>query len=199
MSTVTCPHCSQNAAAGPFCEHCGMALPTMAPTSPHVVTDARNIQTSAARDLMTAELTKKIKNASNSLIAVGLLSWLMGGVVYLIMQGTKQPEAVKALQIAIAIQGGMGAAFIGLYFWSRKNPLPATLTGFIIYLTLVIINVVSTAIQRASDKSAGSGIGGFGIGWLDIVILAFLVSGVKASLDCREINRQRNASATPLQ
>jgi hypothetical protein len=72
--------------------------------------------------------------------------------------------------------------------------LPATIVGLILYSTIIVLNVVNTmAAINASGQAAGNGIGGIGVGWIDILIIVLLVRGIQAALTQR---RLLNSQAT---
>src|SRR5205085_7720892 len=100
------------------------------------------------------------------------------------------PEMLKIILIAQFIVGG---TFIGLYFWARTAPLPASIVGLVIYITLVVLNVISSIsqIRENGGRGTGTGIGGIGIGWLDLLIMAFLAQGIQAGVKHRKLLAQQ--------
>ena len=85
----------------------------------------------------------------------------------------------------------IAAIFWGLFIWSRKQPLPAAIVGLVLYATLVVVNIVTTISNAASNHGTATqnyGIGNTGIGWIDIVIMAVLVQAISAGLKYRKMN-----------
>jgi hypothetical protein len=193
MTTIanSCPHCSaENSPGAAFCGSCGKAMP-MRGSGPRVVNADQLPASSAGVKLVGDELSKKTRKAANTLLIVGILQWVVGvGVVLLIastapggLGAIPMPRLVGALLPALI----SGAAFLGLYFWARISPLPATIVGVVIYCTLVAINVAVTVGNMGNNGGRGGGLGGIGIGWLDIIIIAVLAQGVSAAVQQRKL------------
>jgi len=183
--TVTCPHCrAANPAGSAFCESCGKALPTAAPTGPRVVSADQLPASAGATRMVSDELVKQQKSASTALIAVGIIAAL-AGVVMFVLSNNVRGEAKSTLQVVGAVQLGLAVIFVGLYIWSRKSPLPASIAGLCVYGTMVVINVAvrMTQISRGGDAAAG----GIGVGILDIIIIAVLVRAILAGLKHRRL------------
>lgn len=187
---VMCPHCSaQNPAGVAFCESCGKAMPRGMPGGPRVLAADEVPTSSAATKLVGDELNTQTKSAANALLIVGIIQIVVGGVVTaLLVAASNRSSAVRLnLPLLLATTIGIGLIFIGLYFWARRSPLPATVVGLVIYGTLVAINVVSAISNMSERGPGGNGIGGLGIGWLDIVIIAILARGIGAALRQRRL------------
>jgi peptidoglycan/LPS O-acetylase OafA/YrhL len=185
MSTsITCPHCgAPNVSGAQFCESCGKALPSAAATGPRVVSADALPQTALGHQLVTGELAKTQKNASTALLVVAIIASAVAGILIAVAQSN--PGASQALPpVVMAIQVGVALIFWGLWAWSRKAPLPATIVGLVVYATLVVLNVIAATSQMAqsNERRPANGIGGLGIGWLDIVVLVVLGKGIEAGV-----------------
>lgn len=177
---MTCPHCgASNPAGSAFCESCGKALPPPIPTGPRVVTGAALPGSAAGHELVTDQLKKQVKRASTTLLVVGILQLVCGMSVVALLAQSRGITPAMATVIAVA-QLVVGGVFFGLYFWARHSPLPATIAGLVVYVTLVALNVFNALTQIGDGPR--SGFGGIGIGLLDIVIIAFLAQGIQAAL-----------------
>ena len=189
MSTLACPHCGADYESGSaFCESCGKALPLANGGGPRVVTAASLPATAAGADMLGDQLQKHTKRAANTLLAVGIVQLVIGGVLIAVMSSSRTID-VDAVKLLLVIQAVVATVFIALSFWARRSPLPASIIGLVLYGTLVVINVV-TALSNASaggEREPGRGIGGLGIGWLDIVIMIFLARGIQAALENRKL------------
>jgi hypothetical protein len=201
LSAVTCPHCSApNESGAAFCASCGKALPQSS-AGPRVVTADNANSSAAAMKLVGDELQKKTKSAANTLLAVGILQWVVGGGIVMLQvsnAGGMRAVPTPALLGAILPVAIIGSAFIGLYFWARVAPLPATIVGMVIYCTLVVINMVAAGAAAAQNPGERrGGFGGLGIGCLDIVIIAMLVQGIQAALKRRKLLAAQAANLMP--
>ena len=184
MSTVTCPHCQTiNTQGNAFCQSCGMALPQTS-GGPRVVTGEAMPATAAGQTLLAEQLTKQTRQVFWVLLAVGLIQMTCGAILVVALQKV-QGAASAALPVLLIAQFIVAAGFIGLAIWSRKNPLPAAIVGLVVYCTLVGLNVIYSVSQLGQGKAGG--IGGIGIGWLDIVIIVVLAKGIQAAIKHRKL------------
>src|SRR3982751_2208343 len=134
MPAITCPHCgAANPSGAAFCESCGKALPSAAPSGPRVVTGDMLPTSAAGTALVTDELVKQQKQASTALLVVAVLQMVCGAIAVVIISNVNNRGGAAATPVAgtavllLAIQLGVAAIFFGLYFWSRKSPLPASI------------------------------------------------------------------------
>src|SRR5688500_2844048 len=179
--SVSCPHCgASNPVGAAFCESCGKALPAAVSSGPRVVPADALPQTAVGHRMVGVELAKQQKKASPALLIVGIIQ-ITCGAIALVALSKAAPGAIPP--IVFVIQLAVAATFFGLYFWSRRSPLPATIVGLILYVTLVVINVVSS-ISELSQNPDGprTGFGGLGIGLIDIIIIVILAQAISAGL-----------------
>lgn len=199
-NTIACPHCGRyNPVPSSFCQYCGKALPAPLPTGPRVVGAGEFAATAAGQKLQADELHKQSKKATGALLAVAIIQTIAGlvfvGLQHFLNNTTTAAAPLNLMVIAIS-EFIIAIIFWGLYFWARKMPLPAAIVGLVIYATLVVINIITTAEARASHPNAtGSGIGGIGVGWLDVVIIAILARAISAGMTHRKLLQQGSESA----
>jgi hypothetical protein len=185
-----------NPSGGTFCESCGKALPPPVPSTPRVVHTGAMPMTAAGQQFVSDDLTKQTKRAANMLLVVAILQLVCGALIVVILSNAL-PKGRKSgnVPVFIIVQLGVAALFFGLYFWARRSPLPACIVGLVVYCTLVVINMIN-AISNLAHTQANQptrGIGGLGIGWLDIVIIALLAQGISAGLKHRRLVAQQGA------
>jgi heme A synthase len=150
------------------------------------IVNAESMPVSAAgQSLVGDELKKNMKRAAYTLLAVGIIQMTVGAVVAVILGNAPgaPPEMVYALLIA---QFLVGAVFLGLYFWARRAPLPATIVGVVVYGTLLALNILAS-VSGAATGGRREGPRGLGIGCLDIVLIAFLIQGIQAALKYKRL------------
>ena len=188
---MTCPHCGALTSAGAYCESCGKALPSAAPMGPRVVGADAMPTSLAGQKLMGDELKKLMNRAAYTLLAVGLLQVTCGAVAAAFVsnqQANIPPELMGTLKLLFIVQFLAAGLFVGLFFWARMGaPLAASIVGLVVYATFVGLNIVASVSQFKQAGRQGTGIGGIGIGWLDIVVIAFLVQGIQAGLKYKKI------------
>src|SRR5262249_11751498 len=145
--------------------------------------------TTAASKLMGEELTRQTKSSGTALLVVSIIQMVVSGVIFMVLMNSPRFRMGQVnMPILVASTFGVALIFLALYFWSRRSPLPAITVGLVVYGTLVVLNVVISLSSIANNGPRGTGIGGCGIGWLDIVILAILGRGISAALQQRKLS-----------
>src|SRR4051812_37845973 len=101
QSEMPCIHCgAPNPAGAAFCGSCGKALPVSA-SGPKVLTGNEMPTSAAGAKLVSEELTKQMKSAANTLLAVGILQWILGGgMVWLISSSGRIPQNQLTIMFA---------------------------------------------------------------------------------------------------
>jgi len=186
---AACPHCGdENSAGAQFCGSCGKAMPIQSSGGPRVVKGAAFATTTAGQKLQSDELAKTAKKASGALLAVAIIQTVIVAAL-LGLANVNHRLDVMLRNPAVLGLGGCAFVFWVLFFWARKQPLPAAIVGLVLYLTLVAINVVTSVSQMSADGGRGTrgGFGGIGIGWLDIVIIAVLAKAITAGSQYRKL------------
>jgi hypothetical protein len=87
----------------------------------------------------------------------------------------------RALLIALALNLGLAAAFMGLWFWARRNPLGAILVGLGLFLaihTLAFVLDPTTLLSGIIVK---------------VAVVVFLLIGLRAAVIDRSLRRQAEA------
>lgn len=180
-----CPHCQATVAdTALYCDQCGNAV-RVEPGFPRFVDGGKQFATSAAGQTLQAEqLLTQAKSAFGALLAVGLLTILCGGILFAAAdslnpaQSQIEPGASRAI---LLITGVLGSIFIACAFWARKQPLPASITGITIYITIELIG----AIQNPALVIQG---------WpFKIIIIAILVRAIQAGLMHRRLSARMEA------
>ena len=206
MTQVTnnCPHCgAANAYGAAFCQNCGKGLPPALPTGPRVVGVDQAALTDAGFKLQTEELHKQAKKAAGVLLAIAILQFVVGGFLYLALSNAPQRgNIVFDPTMMLVSTVGVGIVYLGLFFWARRNPLPAAIVGLLVYLTLTVADIVAIA-GMARDAGGQGGSGGYGsssssgppmsIPWLKIIIVIILVQAIQAGLKHRKLLQQQRA------
>lgn len=167
-----------NPAGAAFCESCGKALPTTN-TGPRVLGAGDMPVTRAGGALVGEELQKQMKRASIALLIVAILQTLMGPVL-LMVEKTKQEKANPGMvyevsPLGYAIVFGIAAIFWALFFWARKAPLPAAITGLVVFISLHLVDAVMDPTQLARGIC------------MKIFVIVALVQAIQAALKYRQL------------
>jgi hypothetical protein len=193
VATQPCPHCgTPNPVGSTFCARCGKALPAAATSGgPRVLGKDDIAATAAGQKLQGDELHKQAKKASGALLAVAIIGTAAPVITYMIV---KNSRGMELNSVVFGIMVAVAAIFWGLWVWSRSQPLPAAIVGLALYGTLVAINVFTAVSNMSQNEGRGAGgIGGIGIGWLDIIIMAVLVQAIQAGSKYRKLMAQQSA------
>lgn len=88
----------------------------------------------------------------------------------------------SAVLLVFGVHYGLAAVMIGLYFWSRRAPLPAILTALALYLVLLVLGAVL-------DPAAA---------FKGLLIKAFVIAGLFAGLKAALAERAQGDPRGPL-
>jgi hypothetical protein len=170
QQTVACPACATQASAGEaFCTTCGY---------PFEGTEQEQRYFISARDLKAIDLEaaeKQIKRASNALFFIGGLTFVFGFVFY----ATAAPSEKMAILITNVI---LAAIYAALGFWCKSKPLTAIISGFSLYVLIIIINAVVSPLTIVSGII------------FKIVIIGFFIRGVKAAIEADKLSKELNVN-----
>ena len=133
---ASCPHCAApNSGAAKFCTACGKAMPAAAPGSPRVLKQAYFAASSAGQSLQLDELRKQSRRAVLTLGWLAGIQLVIGGILLVVSQ-VAPPQARHEVLVLGAVLGCIGLAFTALAFWARRSPLPAAITGLVLFVSL---------------------------------------------------------------
>ena len=177
IGQITCPHCgAANPSTGTFCESCGKALPSAVSSSPRVTSSAAGFAgTDAGRSLQGAELEKQAKKAAGALLAVAVIQSVFGAIVVFALMPNNVPAQTR--NIVMVSVFGIAAVFFALYFWARKQPLPASIVGLVVFVTLHVLDAIAdpAALLRGII--------------MKVIIIAILVNAIQAGVKYRQLQR----------
>lgn len=182
---LQCPHCqSTQSAAGRLCSNCGIALPNATNPFPPIAGSSNSAIGQVADQLKASHLRKQMRGASVPLFALAALQLLVGGIVFglstVATQGQGQQAAdVQALGIGILV---IGSVFLGLGFWARKAPMPAALTGLVLYIALLVFD----GVLEPANIHRGL--------LIKVIIILALVKSVSAGMKYRELRSQMRSA-----
>jgi hypothetical protein len=196
-----CPHCgTDNSPGATICASCGKALLGQA-TAPQILSASALPTTEAGAVMVSAELKKQMRTASWILLIVGLIQIAVGSVLLAAVWkrlATATPDSAARFYALEGLQFGFAILFVGMFFWARFQPLAATVSGLCLYCLLVLVNMINAASAAASAGSSGNAPHSFGIGCLDILIIALLAKGVSAANTYRKLRRTSSTGGFPV-
>ncbi len=154
---IKCSQCGmENAMIAQFCEGCRASFAAI------------QEQLRAADEEEADLLRRQAKKASSWMFAVAVLA-VIGTVAPSISAGE---EALIAALIGGSV---IGALFMGLGFWARRNPLAASITG------LVLLSVLWIADAVMDPRFIYRGI------VIKVILVVVLVRAIRASLRHRQL------------
>jgi hypothetical protein len=158
-----CSNCSNEITFGDiFCTQCGF------PENGSEEEKSLFLNKKGQAGIDLQQLKKKVKSAKNTLIAISVMS-VIGGIVF----GIKA-ESYLVLGIMLVVAG----IFFGLSVYCKKKPLPALLTGTLLYLTLLILDAFAdpTTIYQGIIVKA--------------IILVFLFKGISSANEAKNLMKR---------
>ncbi len=198
MSTAVCPHCAvTNDMAGDFCASCGLALPSVAPTGPRIITRKGTATTIAGQKLQSGELLNTTRRAARSLLSIGIIN-LAFGALYIFMivtlYGGNLQRVTPAFLASTAAMLTAGALYMAMFWWANYNPLAATLVGLGVYLLRWVVDIwIQTTLVSSTSTNQN-----YNYGIVRIFMVIYLIRGVGAGWKHRQLEKQQYASSQPI-
>jgi hypothetical protein len=126
------------------------------------------------RNLEQSKNTRQVAEGRNTLKWVGILNLVLGVIFYLSLTSTLSghKEALRLVQMILFVAYFLPAViFLGLYFWAKKNPLPATIAGLVVYVSFQIAGFAMNPEIAANL-----------LGWVfRIMIIGALAKGIQSA------------------
>jgi hypothetical protein len=180
MSDATCPACNAPLDAGAaYCARCGAAI----------AAEPRPVPT-------------QVRKASKWLLALSIIFVLFGtGYGLYVRSQAEKARAVlddRAESDTLTVEGKtwtvaelrkqidrevwwmfganyfLAAVMLGLFFWSRRAPFPAMVTGLCVYLAVIVLNAV------IDPKTLYQGI------LIKALFISAMIAGIKAAMEERD-------------
>jgi hypothetical protein len=151
-----------------FCDGCGYPLKGTEQEQKYFISvrDAKEI------DLESA--LKKIKRAGH------VLYWVAGGTLLmgLIIAFTSTvPEERANLLIVNTI---LAAVYAGLGFWSQKKPFAGIISGFALYMIILILNAIINPLSIASGII------------IKIIFIGYFINGIRSVIEAEKLKKELN-------
>lgn len=162
-----CIHCGQgNTAGAAFCHSCGKALPLY--TTPRIIEDGSFAESSVGQSMQLELLAKQASTAWKALLAVAIIQTL-GAIAFTALLMKELGPIVPVITFGIAL------TFWALCIWARRNPLPASVCGMIVFVTLIALDAIADPTQLVR-------------GWLlKIIVISVLAKAISAGIKHREL------------
>lgn len=190
MPASICPHCSApNANPGKFCASCGRALPSPVKVAPRVISGKAKVfaQSEAGQAMQIDELAKQAKSASQILIVLGALSCTFGLLLTLVGLAADSNPREGEPTPQFTIVGITLLVFSAIYFslgaWAKSSPLPATITGLVLYTSFAVVDLISAPVAATPSLV------------VKVIIIAALARSVSAGVKHRELLRRARQRA----
>ncbi|MEO6976950.1 MAG: zinc ribbon domain-containing protein [Mucilaginibacter sp.] len=153
-----------------FCQSCGYPLKG---------TDQEQKDFRLQHDFRNIDLfafNSKIKKASNALYYLSGIFVVSGLIIYFINPNAENAVAVLITNLILAM------LFLALGGYSKKKPLACIISGLCLYTIIVILNAIVDPITIVRGII------------FKIVVIGFLINGLKSALEVEKIKKENNLS-----
>lgn len=166
---VKCAACKCDAAVDDaFCTHCGY------PFSGSKDEQNKFLSNRRLKKANLDEANKKVRQASNALFIVGVLTAAFGFMFYVM---TVNPESAKSILIANLV---LAVIYAALGVWCRVKPLAATISALSVFALITIINAIVSPISIISGML------------LKVILIGVFITGIKSALKAEKLKKELN-------
>ena len=160
-----------------------MALPAEVRVDPRVVRDGA-ATTPPGQALQVALMERKRGVAFYGLLAVAIVQTLGAVLLPLVVlavvidHGPAPGEGANEVALLAAVLAVVAFIFWGLWWWSRTNPLAASIAGLVLYVTLLLVGLALDPMESLSGLP------------MTLPLVAVLVAAVVDGVKQRQIRNQ---------
>jgi hypothetical protein len=162
-----CPFCEETVIAGDaFCQHCGYPLKGTEEEQNTFRTER------LLKEGKLVDIDTKVRTASIIMYVLAGLYLLFGIVTFPFVAEEDSPGAVLLINLIVS------GLYAGLGYWCRAQPVPAIISGLILYAVVTVLNAVidpSTLLKGIIIK---------------IFIIAFLIKGLISAYEAQRIKKE---------
>jgi hypothetical protein len=133
------------------------------------------------------ELRRRAKKAEIAILAVAIIQTIVGIVTFVV---ASRGPAHRQTMLLVVGAFAVAAVFWGLFAWAQNQPLPAAIIGLVVYGTLLGLNVTLSIARMSHGARGNAGIGGLGVGWVDVLVISALVRAIAAGAAHRKLLQQ---------
>jgi hypothetical protein len=126
--------------------------------------------------MQESQLSAQSGKGSGALLTVAILQFVVGVIFYFAARSAPAGTAAQMTFASFFVMG-IGVVFFILYFWSRRQPLPANITGLVLYILMHLGDALldPTALSR-----------GF---IFKIIIISVLIRAIAAGMNHRALRQ----------
>jgi predicted nucleic acid-binding Zn ribbon protein len=128
------------------------------------------------RNIDIASFGAKVKKASNALYYLSGIFVISGLIIYFSNQNAENAVGVLITNLILAM------VFLALGGYSKKKPLACIISGLCLYAIIVILNAIVDPISIVRGII------------FKIVVIGFLINGLKSALEIEKIKKENNLS-----
>lgn len=141
MSAVACERCEAvPEAADVYCRGCGWAIPFES-SGLTMIGKGKLASTPAGRVVQLGEARRLVRTASRSLFAIGILQLAFLALLVVLFY-TMSPTASGLSPVPLITMGSLACSFFVLGVWAWRSPLPATIVGLCLYISMWIVDIM---------------------------------------------------------
>ena len=172
-NSITCKNCKSEGLDLNlnFCPNCGYPIN-------EDDTEMKRFMVKKQRDKTELEKGEKaVKTARIMLYILSGLNLLIGLIFY----------ALEQTELIVLLAGIIGALiYFGLALWSKKNPVPAILSGFFVYLIFVALNAIG------DPETLYRGI------LIKVLIVIGFIYGIQGAINSERIKKEQSAEKSKI-
>jgi hypothetical protein len=168
-TSTTCYVCEKQPSSDDlFCSNCGYPL--------QGTEDEQNdfVSNWNFKHFELEEMNRKVQKATNSLYVLAGLSFISAFIFYGIASEGSNPMPVVITTFILS------TIFLGLAFWSKKQPVAAIISGLSLYLIVQILGMIEDPWSLFSGAI------------VKVFIIIFLLKGLRSAFDAQKIKKQLN-------
>jgi hypothetical protein len=151
-----------------FCDNCGFPLKGSEQEQNNFIYN-RN-----SKEIDLEDANKKIEKAGNILFWIAGATVLTGFIFYFIQKGT---EGAVSLLIVNLI---LGLIYTALGGWSKKKPMAAIISGFALYVIILLLNAFTDPATIVSGII------------IKIFFIGCFIKGIKSAIEAEKIKKELN-------
>ncbi|MEO6454209.1 MAG: hypothetical protein ABIN97_09065 [Ginsengibacter sp.] len=120
------------------------------------------------------EMNRKIKSGTTTMYVLAGFCVIGGVIFYAVTSELENPMAVLIMYLVLA------AIYVGLALWSKKQPLPAIVSGLILYIIVQLLAMIEDPMNIVKGII------------FKIIIIVYLIKAVRSASDAQRIKKELN-------
>jgi len=151
-----------------FCDNCGYPLKGTEQEQTNFIYNR------SSKEIDLDEANKKINKAKHTLYWVAGATVISGFILYAVSQDAESKTDLLITNLILAF------IYLALGAWSQKKPLTAIISGFALYVIVILLNAF------VSPATIFSGL------IIKILFIGYFINGIKSAIEAEKIKKELN-------